>query len=191
MRRLLERVFQQPPLPLRAMFALPMRTTSSSLILSLSISLCFSISFFLSLSLSLSLSPLAAPLAVCVFCDFKSTQLSRKNLCFLMKESELAARGGTRKPFQRATRQRRPMDVHVFVSLRLRLGFGHQGNPNFTFGKPHDQKIFKNRPPLSNANLFLLRRFICFLIKRKKVLNPQLAARRRFFLALLGDPCKP
>ena len=82
------------------------------------------------------------------------------HLCFLMKESELAARGGTRKPFRRATRQRRPMDVHVFVSLRLRLGFGHQGNPNFTFGKPHDQKFKKNRPPLPNANLFLLRRFI-------------------------------
>ena len=169
------------------MFALPMRTTSSSLILSLA--LFFSLS--LSLSLSLSFSPLAAPLAACVFCDFKSTQLSRKNLCFFMKESELAARGGTRKPLPRATRQRRPMDVHVFVSLRLRLGFGHQGNPNFTFGKPHDQKFKKNRPPLSNANLFLLRRFICFLMKRKKVLNPQLAARRRFFLALLGDPCKP
>ena len=72
-----------------------------------------------------------------------------------MKESELAARGGTRKPLPRATRQRRPMDVHVFVSLRLRLGFGHQGNPNFTFGKPHDQKFLKkSAPSLKRQSIF-------------------------------------
>ena len=138
------------------MFALPMRTTSSSSSSSSSLFLSLSLYFSLSLSLSLFLSsPLAAPLAACVFCDFKSTQLSRKNLCFLMKESELAARGGTRKPFRRATRQRRPMDVHVFASLTQRLGFGHQGNPNFTFGKPHDQNFKKkSAPSLKRQSIF-------------------------------------
>ena len=123
-----------------------------------------SLSLSSSLFLSLLSSPLAAPLAACVFCDFKSTQLSRKNLCFLMKESELAARGGTRKPFRRATRQRRPMDVHVFASLTQRLGFGHQGNPNFTFGKPHDQKFKKKSAPSLKRQSIFASTITCFLV---------------------------
>jgi len=72
-----------------------------------------------------------------------------------MKESELAARGGTRKPFRRATRQRRPMDVHVFVSLRLRLGFGYQGNPNFYLWQTTRPKIQKkSAPSLKRQSIF-------------------------------------
>ena len=85
-----------------------------------------------------------------------------------MKESELVARGNTRKPFRRATRQRRPMDVHVFVSLRLRLGFGHQGNPNFTFGKPHDQKLKKKTAPsLKRQSIFASTIYMFFNSKKE------------------------
>ena len=121
------------------MRALPMRKAFSFFFCVVPISL--------SLSLSLSLSPLPRPTGGKLFSISKARHYREKNLCFLLKELELAARGGTRKPFRRATRQRRPMDAHVFVSLTQCLGFGHQGSPKFPFGKPHDQKFKKNRPP--------------------------------------------
>ena len=154
-----------------------MRTTFSSFLFSP-----FSLYFCLCL--------LVPVLLAANFFRFQKHATIAKKRCLLWKELELAARGGTRKQLRRATRKRRPMDVHVFVSLTQRLGFGHQSGPKFPFGKPHDQKSKKNRPPLSNDNLFLLRRFICFLFKRKKVLNPQLAARRRTHV-LICDACKP
>ena len=106
------------------------------------------------LSLFLSLSPRPRPTGGKLFSIPKARHYREKKLCFLWTELELAARGGTRKPPRRATRKRRPMDVHVFVSLTQRLGFGHQSGPKFPFGKPHDQKSKKKIGPLSQTPIY-------------------------------------
>ena len=161
------------------MRALPMRTTFSSFLFS---------PFSLSISVSVSSSPSYWRQT---FFDSKSTPLSRKKLCFLWTELELAARGGTRKPLRRATRKRRPMDVHVFVSLTQRLGFGHQSGPKFPFGKPHDQKSKKKSPPsLKRQSIFASTIYMFFCLKERRSLTPSSPPGAEKHV-LTRDACKP
>ena len=159
------------------MRALPMRTTFSSFLFS-------PFSLYISVSVSSSPSHWRQPFSIS-----KARQYREQNDAFCGKNLSWRRAVGTRKPLRRATRERRPMDVHVFVSLTQRLGFGHQSGPKFPFGKPHDQKL-KKIGTLSQTPIYFCFDDLYVFVKRKKVLNPQLAARRRtcHYFVVLAKP---